>query len=65
MECTGDLQTSLLHFPFQTGPHIVFLMIISFSGLLICHHDMRQFPPVTQLALMCANWFQVNVPHGQ
>ena len=62
MECTGDLGTSLLHFPFRTGPHIVFLMIISFSGLLIHHHDMWQFPPVTQLAPMRADRFQVIVP---
>ena len=37
IDCTGDLWTSLLCFPFRTGPHVVFLMIISFSDLLICH----------------------------
>ena len=64
IECTGDLQTSLLHFLFWTGPHIVFLMIISFSDLLIRHCDMRQFPPVTRLAPMRADQFQVIAPHG-
>ena len=64
MECTGDLWTSLLHFPFRTGPHVVFLMIISFSDLLICHHDMQQFSPVTRLAPMCADRSQVIAPRG-
>ena len=64
MEYTGDLQTSLLHFSFQTGPHVVFLMIISFSDLLIRHRDMQQFPPVTRLAPMRADRFQVIVPRG-
>ena len=59
MECTGDLWTSLLHFPFWTGPHAVFLMIISFSDLPIHHRDMRQFHPVTRLTLMQANQSQV------
>ena len=58
MGCTGDLRTSLLHFSFQTGPHVVFLMIISFSDLLIHHRDMRQFPPVTRLALTRADRFK-------
>ena len=65
MECTGDLQTSLLHFPFRTGPHVVFLMIIFFSDLLIRHRDMRQFPPVTQLAPTRADRFQVIAPLGK
>ena len=64
MECTGDLGTLLLHFPFRTGPNVVFLMIISFSDLLIHHRDMRQFPPVTRLTLMHADRFQVIAPRG-
>ena len=65
MERTGDLQILLLHFPFRTGPHVVFLMIISFSNLLIRHRDMQQFPPVTRLALMRADRFQVIAPRGK
>ena len=65
MECTGDLQTSLLCFPFQTGPHIVFLMIISFSDLSIYHCDMWQFCPVTRLAPTWADWSQVIALHSQ
>ena len=65
MERTGDLRTSLLHFPFWTGPHAVFLITISFSNLLIRHCDMLQFRPVTQLAPTCANWFQVIAPCSQ
>ena len=64
MGCTGDRRTSLLHFPFRTGPHVVFLMIISFSDLLIRHRDMRQFPPVTRLAPTRADRFQVIAPRG-
>ena len=65
MECTGDLQTSLLHFSLWTGSHAVCLIIISFSGLPICHCDMQQLHPVTWLTLMWANWPQVIVPCGQ
>ena len=65
MECTGDLRTSLLHFPLWTGPHVVFLMIIPFSDLLIHHCDMWQFCPVTQLIPTHANQFQVIAPHSQ
>ena len=65
MECTGNPWTSLLCFPFWTGPRIVFLMIISFSNLSICHCNMQQFHPVTQLAPMRADWFQVIALHGQ
>ena len=65
MEHTGDLWTSLLCFPFWTGPHAIFLITISFSNLLICHHDMRQFHPVSRLALMQANQSQVIAPCSQ
>ena len=65
MECTGNLWTSLLRFPFWTSPHAVFLITIFFSNLLIHHCDMWQFHPVTQLALTWASWSQVIAPHGQ
>ena len=60
-----SLQTSLLHFPFWTGPHAVFLMIISLSDSLIHHGNMQQFCPVTWLSLTWANRSQVIAPHSQ
>ena len=39
IECTCDLQTLLLHFPFLMSPHIVFWWYAPCFTLPICHHD--------------------------
>ena len=56
IKCTCDLQTLLLHFPFLTGPHVVFWWYFPSFTLLICHHDTWQLCSVTRLTLTQANW---------
>ena len=55
IECTCDLWTPLLHFPFLMGPRIVFWWYFPCFTLLICHHDIWQLCLVTQLAWMWAD----------
>ena len=64
MECTCDLQTLLLHFPFLIGPCIVFWWYFLCFTLPILDSDTWQLWSVAQLTLSQSEWSQVIAPCG-